>query len=54
LHSLSVNVETNLLSLVSPWLDKFCQITTKSATGIFPKKFWDLNKASVFVPFKSG
>jgi hypothetical protein len=38
LHSLSVNVEMNLLSLVSPWLDKFCQITTKSATGTFPKK----------------
>jgi hypothetical protein len=35
LHSLSVNVETNLLSLVSPWLDKFYQITTKDATVTF-------------------
>jgi hypothetical protein len=35
MHSLSVNVETNLLSLVSPWLDKFCQITTKDATVTF-------------------
>jgi hypothetical protein len=35
LHSLSVNVGTNLLSLVSPWLDKFCQITTKDATVTF-------------------
>jgi hypothetical protein len=25
----SVNVETNLLSLVSPWLNKFYQTTTK-------------------------
>jgi hypothetical protein len=32
---LSVNVETNLLSLVSPWLYKFCQITTKVATVLF-------------------
>jgi hypothetical protein len=32
---LSVNVGTNLLSLVSLWLDKFCQITTKDATITF-------------------
>jgi hypothetical protein len=44
---LSVNVEMNLLSLVSPWLDKFCQITTKSATGTFSQKFSHLNTPSV-------
>jgi hypothetical protein len=30
---------------VSPWLDKICQITMKSATGIFPQKFSQLNGA---------
>jgi hypothetical protein len=33
----------NLLSLVSPWLDKFCQITTKNATRTFPQKISHLN-----------
>jgi hypothetical protein len=37
----------NLLSLVSPWLDKFCQITTKSATGTFPQKFSHLRLPAV-------
>jgi hypothetical protein len=32
LHSLVVNHETNLLSLVSPWLNKVCQIQMKRAT----------------------
>jgi hypothetical protein len=43
LHSLSVNVETNLLSLVSPWLDKFYQITTKSATETLHPLYTHLN-----------
>jgi hypothetical protein len=37
----------NLLSLVSPWLNKFCQITTKSAIGTFPQKFSHLNTLSL-------
>jgi hypothetical protein len=36
---LSVNIEINLLSLVSSWLDKFCQITTKNATVTFHQLF---------------
>jgi hypothetical protein len=47
LHSLSVNVETNLLSLVSLWLDKFYQITTKSATEILPQLLHHLNTTEV-------
>jgi hypothetical protein len=31
--------ETNLLSLIRPWLDNICQITTKSATVPFCKFF---------------
>jgi hypothetical protein len=46
---LSVNIKINLLSIVSPWLDKFYQISTKNATENFPKKFWDLIKASTRV-----
>jgi hypothetical protein len=34
---LSVNVETNLLRLVSPGLDNFYQITIKSAKELFLK-----------------
>jgi hypothetical protein len=45
---LSVNVETNLLSLVSPWLHKFCQITTKSATETLPQKISHLNTPSAY------
>jgi hypothetical protein len=40
---LSINVETNLLSLVSPWLDKFYQITTKSATKTLHQLLHHLN-----------
>jgi hypothetical protein len=40
---LSVNVETNLLSLVSPWLDKFYQITTKNATWTLHTLYNHLN-----------
>jgi hypothetical protein len=38
-HGLSVNVEVNLLSLVTSWLDNICQITTKSATRTFHPLF---------------
>jgi cytochrome c oxidase assembly protein Cox11 len=31
--------ETNLLSLIRPWLDNICQITTKNATVPFYQKF---------------
>jgi hypothetical protein len=31
--------ETNLLSLIRPWLDNICQITTKIATVLFCKNF---------------
>jgi hypothetical protein len=37
LHSLYVNIEMNLLNLVSPWLDKFYQIATKSVQEFFQK-----------------
>jgi hypothetical protein len=36
---LSVKFETNLLSLINPWLNKFYQITTKSATVTFTQIF---------------
>jgi hypothetical protein len=45
---LSINVETNLLSLVSPWLDKFYQITTKSATGILHQLLHHLNTTDIY------
>jgi hypothetical protein len=31
--------ETNLLSLIRPWLDNICQITTKRTTVVFCKNF---------------
>jgi hypothetical protein len=34
-----VKFETNLLSLINPWWDKFYQITTKSATVTFHQNF---------------
>jgi hypothetical protein len=43
---LSVKVETNLLSLVSPWLDKFCQITTKVLQEFSPKYFGSKHRVS--------
>ena len=36
----------NLLSLISPWLDIICQITTKCATVSKPKLFHQLNTSS--------
>jgi hypothetical protein len=36
--------ETNLLSLIRPWLDNICQITTKFATVSFCKKNLQLNR----------
>jgi hypothetical protein len=36
--------ETNLLSLIKPWLDTNYQITKKSATVAFHKIFQELNK----------
>jgi hypothetical protein len=36
---LSVNIETNLLSLISLWLDKFCQVPTKVLQKFFSKNF---------------
>jgi hypothetical protein len=39
LYSLSVKVETNLLSLINSWLDKFCQITTKVLQEYFLQIF---------------
>jgi len=39
LHSLPVNRETNLLTLVAPWLDNICQIKTKVLQCQNPKKF---------------
>jgi hypothetical protein len=33
--------ETNLLSLIRPWLDTNCQITTKIAIVSFCKNFWN-------------
>jgi hypothetical protein len=36
--------ETNLLSLIKPWLDTNYQITMKSATLAFHKIYQELNK----------
>jgi hypothetical protein len=54
LYSLSVNVETNLLSLVSPWLDNFYQITTKSATGNLHTLYNHLNTPLGRIPAGFG
>jgi hypothetical protein len=43
--------ETNLLSLIRPWLDNICQITMKRATVPFCKKILDLNRP--LEPFSS-
>jgi hypothetical protein len=51
---LFVNVETNLLSLVSPWSDKFYQITTKDAIVTFHPLFLDTLSIVFFVFWISG
>jgi hypothetical protein len=43
---LSVNIETNLLSLVCPWLDKFYQITKKNTTKTLHQLLHHLNTTS--------
>jgi len=43
LHSLVVNDETNLLRLITPWLDNSCQIKPKRATTTFSQTFRELN-----------
>jgi len=40
LHSLSINHDTNLLSLVTSWLDNVCQIKTKVLQYQNLKSFW--------------
>jgi len=44
LHSLVVNDEMNLLSLISPWLNTNYQIKNESATVEKSKNFHQLNK----------
>ena len=43
MHSLVVNDETNLLRLITPWLDNSCQIKPKRATTTFSQTFRELN-----------
>jgi len=38
----------NLLSLISPWLDIICQVTTKCATVPKSKLFRELNRAMFY------
>ena len=45
MHSLTVDREMNLLSLVSPWLDNIYQIKSKMLPYLKKRKFWELNKA---------
>ena len=45
LHSLVEIDETNLLSLVSPWLDKYLSNTNESTTVPISQKILELNKA---------
>ena len=47
LYNLPVIYDTNLLSLVTLWLDNNCQIQMKSATLVKAKKFREVNKALV-------
>jgi hypothetical protein len=41
--------ETNLLSLIKPWLDTNYQITTKIATVAFRKIFQELNQPLPYI-----
>ena len=43
MRSLVVNDETNLLRLITPWLDNNCQIKSKHATTTFSQFFSELN-----------
>jgi len=44
---LVVNDETNLLRLITPWLDNSCQIKPKRATTTFSQIFRELNTPCV-------
>jgi len=52
LFSLVVNDETNLLRLITLWLDNNCQIKPKRAIAIFSRTFRELN--TLFAPFSKG
>ena len=43
MYSLIVNDETNLLRLITPWLDNNYQIKSKRVTIIFSQTFRELN-----------
>ena len=52
LHSLVVNDETNLLRLITPYLDNSCQIKPKRAIVIFSQTFRELNTPIIQVHVK--